>query len=52
MPMAVAMMPPSEMGASKQRVMPCRALQLIRDPEYAAEVTDVLSENQRIGIAR
>ncbi len=48
MPIAVAMMPPSEIGVSKQRVYAVARLQPVGHAEDAAEIADILAEHEHV----
>ena len=52
MPMAAATMPPSAIGVSKQRVRPCFFCKPVGDAEHAAEIADILAEDQHVRVAR
>jgi hypothetical protein len=51
MPIAVAVMPFSLIGASKQRLAPYFCLQMFGDFEHAAEIADVFAEREHVRIA-
>ena len=46
--MATATMPLSPIGASKQRLRAVLLLQAVGDAEHAAEVADVLAEDEHV----
>ena len=51
MPIAMATMPPSAIGASNTRLRAVFLLQALGDPEDAAEIADILAEHDDVGVA-